>query len=179
MINQQHKFCKGLTKANLRDNMTNVELKYIQIRRSCLLCSTFNVGCIWCEVFCDPGGIQTHDLQNRNLTLYSAKLRSLVGMRLSQWMPLCGIGRPRFLLLTRTHEVLVIINGLTTYKVFTMRLSQWMPLCGIRRPRFLLLTRTHEVLVIINGLTTYKVFTMRLSQWMPLCGIRRTRFSFV
>ena len=25
----------------------------------------------------DPGGIQTHDLQNRNLTLYSAKLRSL------------------------------------------------------------------------------------------------------
>ena len=26
----------------------------------------------------DPDGIQTHDLQNRNLTLYSAKLRSLV-----------------------------------------------------------------------------------------------------
>ena len=26
--------------------------------------------------FCDPGGIQTHDLQNRNLTLYSAKLPS-------------------------------------------------------------------------------------------------------
>lgn len=25
--------------------------------------------------FCDPGAIQTHDLQNRNLTLYSAKLR--------------------------------------------------------------------------------------------------------
>ena len=25
--------------------------------------------------FGDPGGIQTHDLQNRNLTLYSAKLR--------------------------------------------------------------------------------------------------------
>ena len=25
---------------------------------------------------CDPCGIQTHDLQNRNLTLYSAKLRS-------------------------------------------------------------------------------------------------------
>lgn len=24
---------------------------------------------------CDPGAIQTHDLQNRNLTLYSAKLR--------------------------------------------------------------------------------------------------------
>ena len=25
----------------------------------------------------DPGGIQTHDLQNRNLTLYSAKLQGL------------------------------------------------------------------------------------------------------
>ena len=24
---------------------------------------------------CDPGGIQTHDLQNRNLTFYSAELR--------------------------------------------------------------------------------------------------------
>ena len=28
----------------------------------------------------DPDGIQTHDLQNRNLTLYSAKLRSLVSV---------------------------------------------------------------------------------------------------
>ena len=28
--------------------------------------------------FCDPAGIQTQDLQNRNLTLYSAKLRSHV-----------------------------------------------------------------------------------------------------
>ena len=26
----------------------------------------------------DPDGIQTHDLQNRNLTLYSAKLRGPV-----------------------------------------------------------------------------------------------------
>lgn len=25
---------------------------------------------------CDPGAIQTHDLQNRNLTLYSTKLPS-------------------------------------------------------------------------------------------------------
>ena len=34
-----------------------------------------------CYVFlyylCDPVGIQTQDLQNRNLTLYSAKLRDL------------------------------------------------------------------------------------------------------
>ena len=28
-------------------------------------------------LFCDPVGIQTQDLQNRNLTLYSAKLRDL------------------------------------------------------------------------------------------------------
>ena len=28
------------------------------------------------QPFCDQGGIQTHDLQNRNLTLYSAKLPS-------------------------------------------------------------------------------------------------------
>ena len=27
---------------------------------------------------CDPVGIQTQDLQNRNLTLYSAKLRDLL-----------------------------------------------------------------------------------------------------
>ena len=29
-------------------------------------------------LLCDPDGIQTHDLQNRNLTLYSAKLRGPV-----------------------------------------------------------------------------------------------------
>lgn len=28
--------------------------------------------------FCDPAGTQTQDLQNRNLTLYSTKLRGLV-----------------------------------------------------------------------------------------------------
>ena len=31
----------------------------------------------YCENKCDPVGIQTQDLQNRNLTLYSAKLRDL------------------------------------------------------------------------------------------------------
>ena len=31
---------------------------------------------IFFSLSCDPGGIQTHDLQNRNLTLYSAKLRN-------------------------------------------------------------------------------------------------------
>ena len=38
----------------------------------------------------DPGGIQTHDLQNRNLTLYSAKLPSLL-------LPLCALQRYIFL----------------------------------------------------------------------------------
>ena len=28
------------------------------------------------NIKCDPDGIQTHDLQNRNLTLYSTKLLS-------------------------------------------------------------------------------------------------------
>ncbi len=28
------------------------------------------------RMWCDPGGTQTHDLQNRNLTLYSTKLPS-------------------------------------------------------------------------------------------------------
>ncbi len=30
-------------------------------------------------LFCDPGGIQTPDFQNRNLTFYSAELRGLIG----------------------------------------------------------------------------------------------------
>ena len=29
-------------------------------------------------IFCDPGGIQTHDFRNRNPTFYSAELRGLV-----------------------------------------------------------------------------------------------------
>ena len=40
---------------------------------------TFSVGSIYGSFsmfsVCDPVGIQTQDLQNRNLTLYSAKLR--------------------------------------------------------------------------------------------------------
>ena len=35
-------------------------------------------------IFCDPGGIQTHDLQNRNLTLYSTELRSHCGREVKQ-----------------------------------------------------------------------------------------------
>ena len=33
-------------------------------------------------LLCDPVGIQTQDLQNRNLTLYSAKLRDLQNQRM-------------------------------------------------------------------------------------------------
>ena len=40
----------------------------------------------------DSGGIQTHDLQNRNLTLYSAKLRSQTMYLVSAKVILfCGI----------------------------------------------------------------------------------------
>lgn len=31
--------------------------------------------CVKLLFFCDPGGILTHDLQNRNLTFYTAELR--------------------------------------------------------------------------------------------------------
>ena len=34
--------------------------------------------------FCDSGGIQTHDLQNRNLTFYSAELRSPLENKISK-----------------------------------------------------------------------------------------------
>ena len=34
--------------------------------------------CHFSFLYRDPGGIQTHDLQNRNLMLYSAKLQGLV-----------------------------------------------------------------------------------------------------
>ncbi len=33
---------------------------------------------------CDPGGIQTHDLQNRNLMLYSAKLQGQVAIAVAK-----------------------------------------------------------------------------------------------
>ncbi len=36
--------------------------------------------------FGDLGGIQTHDLQNRNLTLYSAKLRDLPSIIMSMYL---------------------------------------------------------------------------------------------
>ncbi len=39
----------------------------------------------------DPAGIQTLDLQNRNLTLYSAKLRGLVAFSLAKVIKRFGI----------------------------------------------------------------------------------------
>ena len=41
-----------------------------------------------CILTCDSVGIQTQDLQNRNLTLYSAKLRDL--------KPICGYKGNKF-----------------------------------------------------------------------------------
>ena len=42
-----------------------------------LLVSLVTLFLINSEQVCDPAGIQTQDLQNRNLTLYSAKLQGL------------------------------------------------------------------------------------------------------
>ena len=39
----------------------------------------------YCENKCDPVGIQTQDLQNRNLTLYSAKLRDPQNQRMQNY----------------------------------------------------------------------------------------------
>ncbi len=44
----------------------------------------FHIGEFLVEVICDPVGIQTQDLQNRNLTLYSAKLRDLDAITLQK-----------------------------------------------------------------------------------------------
>ena len=38
-------------------------------------------------LFSDPGGTQTHDLQNRNLTLYSTELRGHYGCKVTQLIP--------------------------------------------------------------------------------------------
>ena len=40
---------------------------------------------------CDPEGIQTLDLQNRNLTLYSAKLRDLFLIRVQRYKKTCRL----------------------------------------------------------------------------------------
>ena len=49
-----------------------------------IFCFKNKKGVAWkCYTFlCDPVGIQTQDLQNRNLTLYSAKLRDLQNQRM-------------------------------------------------------------------------------------------------
>ena len=58
---------------------------------------------------CDPVGIRTRDPQLRRLLLYPAELPDLVGMRLSQERRFVSVlGRPRFLLLTQTHEAWVL-----------------------------------------------------------------------
>ncbi len=44
---------------------------------------------VWHPFFCDPGGIQTRDLQNRNLTLYSAKLPGLLRGKSKHFFLVC------------------------------------------------------------------------------------------
>ena len=64
-------------------------------------------------VVSDPVGIRTRDPQLRRLLLYPAELPDLVGMRLSQERRLsASLWRPRFLLLTQTREVWVILRPL-------------------------------------------------------------------
>ena len=62
-------------------------------------------------VVSDPVGIRTRDPQLRRLLLYPAELPDLVGMRLSYERHLSvSLGRPRFLLLTQTREVWLIVQ---------------------------------------------------------------------
>ena len=62
-------------------------------------------------VVSDPVGIRTRDPQLRRLLLYPAELPDLVGMRLSHERHFSvSLGLPRFLLLTQTREVWVILR---------------------------------------------------------------------
>ena len=64
-------------------------------------------------VVSDPVGIRTRDPQLRRLLLYPAELPDLVGMRLSHERHFSvSLGLPRFLLLTQTREVWVILRPL-------------------------------------------------------------------
>ena len=73
-------------------------------------------------VVSDPVGIRTRDPQLRRLLLYPAELPDLVGMRLSHERHFsASLWRPRFLLLTQTRKVWVILRPLVA-KAF--RLSQ-------------------------------------------------------
>ncbi len=56
---------------NKRYTCKSLYRRYIAPQAETLLLQRISA-CLWC----DSGGIQTHDLQNRNLTLYSAKLRN-------------------------------------------------------------------------------------------------------
>lgn len=56
-------------------------------------------------LFGDPAGTQTQDLQNRNLTLYSTKLRSLVGVRFAAEM-----GCAHFMLRDSSSQIGKIAN---------------------------------------------------------------------
>ena len=40
-----------------------------------------SIPCKGSSFLCDPGAIQTHDLQNRNLTLYSLSYGALIRMQ--------------------------------------------------------------------------------------------------
>ena len=75
------------------------------------------------QLICDTAGTQTQDLQNRNLTLYSTKLRSLVGVRFAAEM-----GCTHFMLRDSSSQIgkinfanLVLYSGATN----AAPLSNW------------------------------------------------------
>ena len=118
----------------------------------------------------DPAGIQTQDLQNRNLTLYSAKLQGLRRNALVAKTAACGIGRPRFLLLTRAHAALVILRS---YDLFLLlcacRKDCRYAALGDRASSSYLNPVGIEVVMLLRrvySLATNE--TMRLSQRLPL-----------
>ena len=57
-------------------------------------------------IICDSAGIQTLDLQNRNLTLYSAKLRSLVKTNCSKM----NNAKVRIFFRMTTKAIAILIN---------------------------------------------------------------------
>ena len=85
-------------------------------------------------VVSDPVGIRTRDPQLRRLLLYPAELPDLVGMRLSHERHFSvSLGLPRFLLLTQTREVWVILRPLVA-KAFRLSKNNSLVLKHAKQP---------------------------------------------
>ena len=107
---------------------------------------TIGIGLVT-PLYCgDPAGIQTQDLQNRNLTLYSAKLQGLrrnaLVARTAANAALGDRASSSYLNPAGIEVVMLLRRAYSLATNETMRLSQGLPLCGIGRPRFLLLPQS-------------------------------------